>query len=109
MLLQEAGSLDPETIGDYGYSLGISQHHICYRGFRGKKYCNTAAKVDFYDKYDWFRRDVWAQFNHYSDAVRKLIVKGYTARQIVISWNSNEPRRYEKVMRWAKFVELSIK
>lgn len=109
MLLQENTALDPEVLGDHGYSIGISQWHICYRGFRGKKYCNTAAKVDFYDKYDWFRRDLWAQFNFYSDHIKKLIAEGYSADDIIVSWNPKEHNRLWRVKRWNELVEMSVK
>lgn len=117
MLLQENGQLDPAVRGDYAhgsfYAVGLSQHHICYREFEGKKYCfweNGESPMERFEK-DWpeFSFNWESQFYHFSDVISLYIQEGLSADEMIYRWNPNEHNRRGKVKRWEKYVELSIK
>jgi len=109
MLLQENGALDPLVRGDYGYAIGISQHHICNRVTFGKHYCNPYAKSQFEKEHPEFATEWKSQFWQFSDVIRGYIEKNMTVDSMIDAWNSKEYNRRWKVSRWEEFVRLSIK
>lgn len=108
MLLIENTALDPSVRGDEGWAIGIMQWNLLHRQFMGKWYSYNLQ--GFLRDNDWYRRDVQAQFNHYSDHVRHLVEdRNMGANAIIRSWNSGEVGRRAKVKRFEEYVSLSIR
>lgn len=115
MLVQECGSLAEVCAGhnDANMAVGMMQNHICNRGFMGVKYCGKGARARFEaavkdTPYPDFLTNWVTQFKHYTHSIEYLNGQGKTSNQMIMSWNSRETGRLQKVARWNKFVELAL-
>lgn len=107
MLLVENGALSESTRGDHGYAIGLEQNHLCKRGFTApdfptKRYCGSNPEDRFAKdikgtEWEGYLTDWRVQFKHYTILAEGMTNKGYSADDIIRSWNSLEAGRRHKV------------
>lgn len=114
MLLVENGAMSEDVRGDHGYAIGLDQTHLCKRGFQGRKFCGSNAEKRVEEAFagtEWanWTHDWRVQFRYYTEWVMDLERRGYSADDIIRSWNSQEAGRRGKVRSNEPFVQRSIR